>query len=161
MNKTNLLIATLFALIITSCTSTPTMNDFTYTYSMENVNNFKIEFQLNSDSTFKITQLNLFFDNFENTKKPISTEGTLNKKEFSTLKELLQQSNINDMEDSYGFNENTDEDSDVLYMIELKQKGESKYVSINANKANTFSEKFTELISYTTTIISAKHKVSE
>lgn len=159
MNKINLLIATFFAIIVIGCTSTPTMDNFTYTYSMENVNNFKVEFQLNSDSTFKITQFNFFFDNFENTRKPISTEGTLNSEEFSIFKKLLQQSNIEDMEDSYGFDDKTATESDIMYMIELKQNEKSKFVSINANDVITFSKKFTELIAYTNTIISEKLKV--
>ena len=157
MNRIHFIITTLLV-IIAGCTSTPPMNDFAYTYSMENVNNFKIEFEVNSDATFKISQYNFFFDNFEQTKKPFSTEGTLDSDEFSTLKKLLQQSNIQDMEDSYGFDEKTASDSDILYMIELKQDGKSKYVSINDNDANSFSKKFTELISYTNKIISIKNK---
>ena len=159
MKKTHLLLATLFSIVFIGCTPTSTMNDFTYTYSMENVNNFKIEFQLNSDSTFKITQFNFFFDNFEKSKKPVSTEGTLNSEEFFKLKKLIEQSNIDEMKDSYGFDNKTAEESDIMYMIELKQGEESKFVSINANDITTFPKKFTELISYTNTIISAKHQV--
>lgn len=157
MNRIYFIIATLLV-VFSGCTTTPPLNDFTYTYSMENVNNFKIEFQLNSDATFKITQYNFFFDNFEKSKKPFTTEGTLESNEFSTFKQLLQQSNIHEMDDSYGFDENTASEADILYMIELKQDGKSKYVSINDNDANSFSEKFTELISYTTKIISTKNK---
>ena len=157
MNRIYFIIATLLV-VFSGCTTTPPLNDFTYTYSMENVNNFKIEFQLNSDATFKISQYNFFFDNFEKSKKPFTTEGTLESNEFSTFKQLLQQSNIHEMDDSYGFDENTASEADILYMIELKQDGKSKYVSINDNDANSFSEKFTELISYTTKIISTKNK---
>ena len=159
MKKTHLLIATLFTIIFIGCTPTSTINDFTYIYSMENVNNFKIEFQLNSDSTFKITQFNFFFDNFEKSKKPVSTEGTLNSEEFFKLKKLIEQSNIGEMKDSYGFDDKTAEESDIMYMIELQQGEESKFVSINVNDITTFPMKFNELISFTNTIISAKHKV--
>lgn len=154
MKKKHILLATLLAIVITGCTSTSTMDDFTYTYSMENVNNFKIEFQLNSDSTFKITQFNFFFDNFEKSKKPVSTEGTLTSEEFSKFRSLLQQSNIDEMKDSYGFDDKTADESDIVYMIELKQGEKSKFVSIKGNKITSFSKKFTELISYTNTIIS-------
>ena len=159
MKKTYLLLATIFAIIFTGCTNPSTMDDFTYIYSMENVNNFKIEFRLNSDSTFKITQFNFFFDNFEKSKKPVSTEGTLNTEEFTKLKKLIEQSNISEMKDSYGFDDKTTDESDIMYMIELKQGDESKFVSINANDITTFPKKFNELISYTNTIISAKHQV--
>ena len=158
MNRIHCIIITLFAIIISSCTSKPTMGNFTYRYSMENVNNFKIEFQLNEDSTFKITQYNFFFDNFEMAKKPISTEGRLNNEEFSTFKELLQQSNLENMKDSYGYDEKTASESDILYMIELKHADKTKYVSINASGDNTFPKEFTELIAYTNAIISDKHK---
>lgn len=159
MNRIYFIIVTLFAIIISSCTSTPTMGDFTYNYSMENVNNFKIEFQLNADASFKITQYNFFFDNFENTKKPISTEGSLDNDEFSTFKNLLQESNLENMEDSYGFDEISASEADILHMLELNQDGKSKFISINATGADPFPEKFTELIAYTNTIISDKHKV--
>jgi hypothetical protein len=158
MNRIHSIIITLFAIIITGCTSTPTMGDFTYSYSMENVNNFKIEFQLNPDASFKITQYNFFFDNFEKAKKPITTEGILNNEEFSSFKELLEQSNLEDMEDSYGYDAETTSESDIIYMIELKHDDKTKYISINASGANTFPEKFTELIAYTNAIISDKHK---
>lgn len=158
MNKTFILIATLFV-ITTSCTTRNTMDDFTYTYSMENPNNFKIELQLNSDSTFKITQYNFFFDNYEGAMKPISSEGILNCEEFSTFKNLLQKSNINEMNDSYGFDDKSEAETDILYMIELKQNGISKYVTINAIEAKIFPENLSELISYTNTIISAKLNV--
>lgn len=158
MNRIHFIIVTLFAIIITSCTSTPSMDDFTYMYSMENVNNFKIEFQLNADASFKITQYNYFFDNFEMKKKPITTEGTLDSDEFSSLKKLLQQSKLEDMEDSYGFDEKTASVDDITYMVELKQDGKTKYVSINASGATSFPAKFTELIAYTNAIISDNHK---
>ncbi len=158
MNRIHCIIITLFAIIITGCTSKPAMGNFTYSYSMENVNNFKIEFELNADASFKITQYNYFFDNFEKAKKPISTEGILNNKEFSSFKELLQQSNLEDMEDSYGYDAETTSESDIIYMIELKHADKTKYISINASGANTFPEKFTELIAYTNAIISDKHK---
>lgn len=157
MNNLYLLIATI--IIVTSCTSNPAnMDDFTYTYSMENTNNFKIEFQLNSDSTFKITQYNFFFDNFEQVKKPIYNEGTLSSDEFSTITKLLQKSNIENMEDSYGFNDNTASYSDIIYMIELNRNGKSNYVSINSSGTNSFPEEFTKLIEYTNKIISMSQK---
>lgn len=159
MNRIHFIIVTLFAIIITGCTSTPTLDNFTYAYSMENINNFKIDFQLNSDTTFKITQYNFFFDNFEKTKKPISTEGALNSDEFRNFKKLLQQSKLDEMEDSYGFDEKTDSESDIIYIIELTKDGKTKYVSINASGNNSFPEKFTELISYTNTIINDKNSV--
>ena len=159
MTSIRILIATIFAIVVTSCTSTSTIDNFTYSYSMESVNNFKIEFQLKSDSTYKISQYNYFFDNFEKMKKPIETEGKLNDKEFSTFKKLLGQSNIPDMKDSYGFEDSTKNVSEIVYLIGLNQNEESKFISINANSIQSFPPKFSELISYTNTIISEKHKV--
>lgn len=159
MTSIRILIATLFALVITSCTSTTSIDNFTFTYSMESVNNFKIEFQLKSDSTYKISQYNYFFDNFEKMKKPILTEGKLNNDEFSTFKKLLEQSNIPDMKDSYGFEDSTKNTSEITYLIGLEQNEESKFISINTNSIHSFSSKFSELISLTNAIISEKHKV--
>ena len=37
---------------------------------MESINNYKVEFQLNPDSTYKIGLYNYFFDNYERAKRP-------------------------------------------------------------------------------------------
>lgn len=158
MKKIHFSLAALIAIIFASCTSTARMDEFTYTYSMENVNNFKIVFELDSDSTFKVTQHNFFFDKFEKKEEPIVTEGKLNSTEFSNLKRLLEKSNITRMKDSYGFDDVKTTDSDILYMIELEQNGESKYISINASANTSFPSSFTELIIYTNTIITDKQK---
>ncbi|MGV8962276.1 MAG: hypothetical protein ACOH2V_02710 [Candidatus Saccharimonadaceae bacterium] len=159
MKRIRNLIIILATIFFVSCTSSPSIDDFVYTYTMESINNYKIEFQLKSDSTFKVSQFNYFFDNYESMKKPVITEGQLNNKEFSTIKKLLQQSNLNDMKDSYGFDETESTESDIIYLIELKQDDKSKFVTIKSKSIESFPKKFTELISYTNSIISEKHKV--
>ena len=159
MKRIRNLIIILATIFFVSCISSPSIDDFVYTYTMESINNYKIEFQLKSDSTFKVSQFNYFFDNYESMKKPVITEGQLNNKEFSTIKKLLQQSNLNDMKDSYGFDETESTESDIIYLIELKQDDKSKFVTIKSKSIESFPKKFTELISYTNSIISEKHKV--
>ncbi|MDD3788437.1 MAG: hypothetical protein PHO94_07045 [Petrimonas sp.] len=132
------------------------MKHFTYTFSMENVNNFKAEFQLNPDSTYKITQINYFFDNFEGKKRPLQKEGKLTKEEFDTFKNLISGSELEKMKDSYGFDNPTKERS-IIYMIQLDRDGESKYVSVNENTPEKFPKDFTKLIEYTNKFINA-HK---
>ncbi len=157
MSKLYLFLISMLFIIGFGCKRTSTIEDFTYTYSMENVNNFKIEFQLVSDSTYEISQFNYFFDNFEGNKKPIVTKGKLDNEEFSRFEKLIEKSDINSMKDSYGFENETD--NDVVYMIGLEQEDKTKFVSINLNAIDSFSQEFKDLISYTNTIISAKHQV--
>lgn len=143
----------LFILAMVGCKKNTDLKDFTYKYSMESAGNFKIEFEMNPDSTFKIIQNNYFFDRFEGTSRPIKNEDNLTKSEFEEFSRLLQNSDIYEMKDSYGFRDNENTDNSILYIVELNQNGESKFVSVNAITQQDFPKEFTELIQYTNDFI--------
>lgn len=155
MLKYKLLVIFLSALLFTCCKNNPEIKDFTYKYSMESSGNFKIEFQLNPDSTYQIVQNNYFFDRYEGVNHPLESTGSLSKDEFKEFRKLIQNSNIYSMKDSYGFSENENIDNSILYIIELIRNGQSKYVSVNASTQQNFPTEFTRLIEYTNKFINA------
>lgn len=148
----------LLALLVCGCNVSTVSKDFTYKYSMESVCNFKVEFQLNSDSSYVITKENYFFDRFEGKHNPVEKEGTATKSEFETFRKLIRDSKIDKMEDAYGFNEEKNSGNSVLYMVTLTQNGKSKSVFINAGTKQPFSKKFIALIEYTNSYINAHEK---
>ncbi len=122
---------------------------------MESVGNFKVEFEITPDSTYKIVQNDYFFDKFEGVSRPINNEGVLTESEFDKFSELLNSSNIYEMKDSYGFSDDANADNSILYIVELAQNGKSKFVSVNADTQQDFSKGFIELIQFTNEFINA------
>lgn len=132
------------------------MEHYTYRFSMESVGNYKVEFQLNPDTTFAITQNNYFFDKFDGKNRSMEIDGILTDVEFDTFKGLISESRIHKMKDSYGFDDDENLDNSIIYIIELTQEGKSKYVVINASSNQNFSTDFTELVSYTNEFLNAR-----
>lgn len=155
--KTKIIIGLFLLLLLFACNRTPDLLEFTYTFSMESVNNFKVTFQLNPDSTYKVGRFNYFFDNFEGKKKPKYNEGRLTTNEFKTFKKLIEGSKLNKMKNAYGF-DNPTKEGGIIYIVELSQQGKSKYISINSGIHETFPEDFTKLIEYTNTFINIQKK---
>lgn len=149
------LFVVLCILLIAGCKNNAEIKDFTYRYSMESVGNFKVELQLNPDSTYTIIQNNYFFDRFESSSRPIEKRGVLSQQEFQKFSELVNESNINNMNDSYGFKESEISDNSIIYIVELRQNDKSKFVTINANSRQNFPKAFTQLIEYTNDYINA------
>lgn len=154
MHKLKALIG-LLILVSFACNHSPDISEFTYTFSMESVGNFKVEFQMNPDSTYKISRYNYFFDNFEGKKKPEYREGKLTENEFATFQKLINGSHLDEMKDAYGF-DNPTKDRSIIYMVTLSRGEESKYVSINSDTHEKFSKDFRRLIEYTNTFINSQ-----
>lgn len=155
MLKYKLLTVFLVVLLITGCKNNTELKDFTYKYIMESAGNFKVEFEMNPDSTYKIVQNNYFFDRFEGESRPVKNEGVLTKPEFEEFSRLLQKSNLHKMKDSYGFSDDEGSDNSILYIVELIENGQSKFVSVNAGTQQNFSKEFTELIQFTNEFVNA------
>lgn len=144
----------LLILYIRGCKDASDSENFAFKYSKESINNYKVEFQLNPDSTYKIGLYNYFFDNYERAKRPQYKEGKLSKKEYEIFNELIDKSDIKRMKDSYGFDNTTD--NSIIYMFELTRGGKTKYVTINANTNHKFFNSFNRLIEYTSNFINEK-----
>lgn len=130
------------------------LKNYTYRFSMEIVGNYKVDFQMNPDSTFQIEQQNYFFDRQAGTNTPDSKQGVLSAEEFSRLNKLVIESDIYRLDDSYGFDESSD--NSIFYTIELHQGERVKYVTINADTDHRFSDEFSELIEFTTKFMNDK-----
>lgn len=152
----NLCLSVLFLFCLIGCDHSSGLKDFTYRYSMENINNFKVEFQLNSDSTYQIGQYNYFFDKFEGKARPLLKDGKLTKDEFDMFSQLIASSKLEKMDDSYGFDRDGDADNSIVYMIELKQNEKSKFVSVNTNTGEHLPDGFNRLIAFTGKFIDDK-----
>ena len=149
------LFVVLSILLVAGCGNNTGLKDFTYKYGMESAGNFKVEFRLNPDSSYTISQNNYFFDRFEGVSHPIEKEGVLSRQEFEKFSRLLQKGNLHKMKDSYGFSDEQGADNSILYIVELTQDGQSKFVSVNAATRQKFPKAFTELIEYTNEFINA------
>ena len=163
MIKNNLIFYLVISFVLLGCYSKKNENDstrlaemeeFTYKFSMESVGNYKVDFQLNPDSTFQIEQQNYFFDRYAKKNAPNSRQGTLSSEEFARFDKLIRESDLYSMDDSYGFDENSD--NSIIYLVELQGGDDVKYVSINVETEHRFSYEFTELIEFTTGFMNSK-----
>ena len=130
------------------------MEEYSYMFSMESVGNYKVDLQLNTDSTYQIEQYNYFFDRHARTNTPNIRQGKLTSEEFVKIDKLIRESDLYNMDDSYGFEDNSD--NSIIYIIKLQEGDVPKYVSINAGSNHRFTKEFTELIEFTTEFINSK-----
>ena len=70
------------------------LKDFSFSYSMESVDNYKLMVLFDSDKTFRIEEYNYYMDNFAKKRDPKIMEGTLTDEEFASLKPILQKCNF-------------------------------------------------------------------
>ena len=142
---TSLLI--LFSLTFNSCKKE--LKDFSFSYSMESVDSYKLVLQFNDDQTFRLEEYNFYMDNMEKKRDPKIVEGKLTEDEFKALKPLLANCDFFDMKDSYGFEKEPDPVfSDIIYQISFSTEGKEKYISIRNTKTSEFSSSFIEVLDY-------------
>ncbi len=154
-----LILLTSIAVFFTGCNSKNSnteieLTDFTYSFSMENTGNFRVELVVNNDSTYNVKQQNMFFDRYAKSNNDDISEGKLTEDEFVKLKSLLENSDIYNLNDSYGFDENSD--NSTVYTINLTEGEKTKFVVINAEANQGFSKEFTDLFEYSSAIMSKK-----
>lgn len=161
MLKNRLLLSSILFLALLGCSNKSELKEFTYRYSMESIANYKVEFQLNPDTTFHIIQNNYFFDRYDGISKPKEVNGVLSDNEFNSFVKLIEKSDIEKIKDSYGFENNTDNDNSMLYIVELNRNGKSKFVTVNLEENNGLSKEFNEMIAFTNLVINNKLNLSE
>jgi hypothetical protein len=125
------------------------LNDFTFNYSMESVNNYKLMFTLSSDKTYKIEEHNYFIDNHSNKQEPVVREGSLTDEEYGEALKYLSACDFFKMKDSYGFDKDPAQGlSNILYQIAFHTEGKEKYVSIRNSEDNRYPASFISLLRY-------------
>ncbi len=160
---TNLWMGFLILLAAFGCSNHKPLDEFTFLFSMESADNYKTEFLLNSDSTYKISKYNYFFDNFESKRKPLYIEGRLSPHQFYTIQQLLTKSRLFKMKDDYGFSEeeNSSALTDVIWQISLNTSENQKFITIKPSRKLQFSRPFLELIDFSGDLIDEKVKEAE
>ena len=134
------------------------LKDFSFSYSMESVDNYKLMVLFDSDKTFRIEEYNYYMDNFAKKRDPKIMEGTLTDEEFASLKPILQKCNFIKMKDSYGFEEETNRDlGDIMYQVSFTTEGKEKFISIRNSDTGQFSASFVKLIGFINTFLN-NHK---
>ncbi|MDR2809288.1 MAG: hypothetical protein LBB84_01860 [Tannerellaceae bacterium] len=133
------------------------LKDFSFYYTIESVNNYKLALTLGSDKTYKIEQYNYFMDNHANRQAPIITEGAITDREYDEVVKHLSACNFFRMKDTYGFDKESTEDAtaNILYQITFRTGGKEKYISIRNSDSNLFPEPFIHLLKYTSNFLSA------
>lgn len=149
MSKASILSIFLSLLWLNACNHDPDLGKFTYTYSMESINNFRVDFQLNPDSTWQIGRYNFFFDRFDDKQAPQLLNGKLTEEEYNRFSKLISDSRLGEMGDSYGFDKEEVIGNDIVIMFSLIRGDESKFVSIREDSEEQFTKGFRALISFT------------
>ncbi len=134
-------------LILCSISCKREVKPFTFSYSMESVNNYKVMLSFGSDKQYKVERYNYFMDNFAHKRDPKIVDGVMTEEEYDRLATLVAESDLLSMNDSYGFEQvPTGALGDVVYQISYTCGGEEKYISIRSAEGQRFSNAFVKLI---------------
>ncbi|MDR1356618.1 MAG: hypothetical protein LBJ58_02995, partial [Tannerellaceae bacterium] len=131
------------------------MENFTFTYSMESVNNYKLTCFFHSDKTYKIEEHNYFMDNHAGIRAPRIKEGVLTDEEYAEVVERLSACDFYALKDAYGFDKEISGMVDILYQISFTSEGKTKHVSIRSNDDNSFPPHFIDLLKYISDFLKA------
>ncbi len=154
-----LTILSVMLICLSGCSNKKEFEEFSFTYSMESVDNYKMVVTFDSDQNYKLEEYNYFFDNMANKKDPKISEGKLTDKEFGEIQKLLSKSKLFEMEDSYGFDKEYNRDlGDIMYQVSFSTKDKDKFISIRTTENQQFSSGFISLIGYINTFINSHKK---
>ncbi len=160
--KTRISLLTILSVILiflSGCSNKKELEEFSFTYSMESVDNYKMVVTFDSDQNYKLEEFNYFFDNMANKKDPKISEGKLTDKEFEEIQKLLSKSKLFEMEDSYGFDKEYNRDlGDIMYQISFSTKDKDKFISIRSAENQQFSSEFMNLIGYINSFMNSHKK---
>ena len=149
------LFASLFLVLsicLTSCKKE--LKDFSFSYSMETVANYKLAVSFKSDKTFRLEEYNYYMDNMDGIRRPKIVEGTLSDQEYDTLKPLLTDCDFFAMEDSYGFEKEAHPIfSNIMYQISFSTENREKYISIRNTNIKEFSSSFLNVLDFINTFL--------
>jgi len=130
------------------------VENFSFSYSMESVNNYKVSVSFQSDKTYRIEEINFFMDNHANRRAPVIREGVMTDSEYNELAKLLSASDLFGMADSYGFEKEYDRDlGDIMYQLDFTSGGREKFISIRNSERQLFSAPFLQLLKYLSAFI--------
>lgn len=133
-------------LVVTGCREQkPT--DFSFRYSMESVNNYKMILILGSDKSYSIEEYNYFMAGHANSYAPVVRKGTLTDVELEEFRTLLAGCCLFAMKDSYGFDEAANDAlSNIIYQIDYVADGKEKMISIRSSSRIKLPQSYRNLL---------------
>lgn len=137
---------------LTSCDDK--LEEFSFTYTLENINNYKVVCTFNSDKEFLIEEYNYFFDRMARKHEPKEIAGKLSEEEFKFIKSKIEDSRIFDLDNSYGF----DQKSDIVFQINLEANGKDKFVLMKELNEDVLPANLIQLIKYSNEFIAKSKK---
>jgi len=149
----------LLVLLFTGCKSNA--KDFNLTFKMESINIYKFSIEI-INKKYSIQQENMFFDMHAKKQQINSAKGKLSSREFDYLTQLITDSRLFEMEDTYGFDQNENSTKDllggILYQLSYTEEGKTKYIMIHPKLSNSYPENLGRLINYLSNFSSAHLK---
>ena len=140
-------LATMLVFILAGCQQRKPLKEFTFSYSMESENNYKVSVTFDSKKHFKIEKYNYFMDNMDQMKRPFVYDSTLSEQEYKDLHELLEKTNFAKMKDSYGFNQK-DNGLDLIHQVKFTADGQQKFITIKSVKMKELPKSFTRVLAF-------------
>ena len=137
----------LFAFSFAGCQQKKPLKDFTFSYSMESENNYKIAVTFDSKKHFKIEKYNYYMDNMDKMKRPFVYDSTLTDQEYNDLHSLLEKVDFNKMKDSYGFDQK-DNGMDLIHQVKFTNDGQQKFVTIRSVQMKDLPKSFNRVLAY-------------
>lgn len=133
------------------------LKDFSFSYSIESIHNYKQTISFESDRTYKIETHNYYMDNFARKKAPVILKGTMTDEEFKEMKKLMRNINFYKMKDAYGFESDDEVLGNILYHIYFSSKDKTKYISIKNTDIKELPKNYLHLVDFINTFVTT-HK---
>ena len=142
-----------FIFFLTACKSES--KKFSFEYSMENFNNYKIILNIDHTMKYRIEEQRMYFDRQAHQRKPVITEGKLTDQDFKIFNRHLSKSNLFHLKDSYGFDRERANDAlNILYQLSYRVNEKQKIIIIQYDPATEFPKDFLQLKKYLDDFIS-------
>lgn len=126
---------------------TVSYKDFSFSYTLQSVNVYTVTTVIDSKKNCQIRKENIFMNRVE--KSPvIKTDSVkLSDKEYQQIVTLLQEANLFEMKDSYGFDSKANQNAnDFILQIVFKADGKEKFITIKGMPSTKFNPEFVKLI---------------
>ena len=120
--------------------------EYEFSYTVENLSQFKLVFAFDSDGNYKIEKCNFYMDNARGKIRPVMKSGKFTDEEFERFDKLLKNADIFDMEDMYGYDEASKDEDGFFSQIALSADGKQKYVTIRNITEQKFPQPFLDFI---------------
>ena len=116
-------------IVVLSCTGCKRdYQTFQYTFTLESVSNYKLTFAFSDKKEYRTEVANYFMS--RGMGEPTVKAGLLTEEQYAYFYGLLKESDLFSMKDSYGFEEETGNENDLLAQITFTADGKTKYISI-------------------------------